>query len=321
MSFIAEGHRLWREKIIVDALHSADVQPAPAYAPKLLAAFAAHHSPPPGSPNNSEILQSKKRTASTLPAMVLRHLEIMAFDSPPDARKLKDVPSAAEFLAAAEDLFRAILDAFRRRVLHRDISVNNILVADNQLLLVDWEMGRRFQEPSSAAERGTLTGTLDTMSVASLANADPLPHDDIESAVYVLLKVLTQTFVPRVDQQHEWATTLNAYCWDDPHVRPEILLSTRGYMWVGRNLDNSPIQNTVQIFRSAGHATRAQLVLSLLSLPLPFQRHSIDSLDYDTILSSLKGLVEKAVAAVRSVNARSLIWSSAKLVDAGHEEI
>jgi hypothetical protein len=58
--------------------------------------------------------------------MVPRHLEIMAFDSPPDARKLKDVSSAAEFLAAAEDLFRAILDAFHRRVLHRDISVNNI---------------------------------------------------------------------------------------------------------------------------------------------------------------------------------------------------
>ncbi|KAJ6587298.1 hypothetical protein B0H10DRAFT_815018 [Mycena sp. CBHHK59/15] len=140
MSFIAKG-RLWREKIIVDALYTADVQPAPAYAPKILAAFAAHDLPPPGPPNDSEILQDRKRPASALedlPTMVPRHLEIMAFDSPPDARKLKDVPSAAEFLAAAEDLFRAILDAFRRRILHRDISVNNILVADNQL----WSTGR-----------------------------------------------------------------------------------------------------------------------------------------------------------------------------------
>ncbi|KAJ6595461.1 hypothetical protein B0H10DRAFT_2232771 [Mycena sp. CBHHK59/15] len=30
--------------------------------------------------------------------------------------------------------------------------------------MVDWEIGRRFQEPSSAAGRGTVTGTLDTMS-------------------------------------------------------------------------------------------------------------------------------------------------------------
>ncbi|KAJ7086364.1 hypothetical protein B0H15DRAFT_346369 [Mycena belliarum] len=271
MSFIAEGHRLWREKIIVDALHTADVQPAPAYAPKLLAAFAAHHSPPPGSPNDSEILQNRKRPASALPAMVLRHLEIMAFDSPPDARKLKDVPSAAEFLAAAEDLFRAILDAFRRRVLHRDISVNNILVADHQLLLVDWEMGRRFQEPSSAAKRGTLTGTLDTMSVASLANTDPLPHDDIESAVYVLLKVLTQTFVPPVDQQRKWATTLDTYCWDDPHVRPEILLSMRISLF-----STLPDMRLVpsSSFHSSPFLSLSRVIQSTVLTMTPFSRHS-----------------------------------------------
>ncbi|KAF8172827.1 hypothetical protein K438DRAFT_1940390 [Mycena galopus ATCC 62051] len=323
MSFIAQG-RLWQEKIIVDALHTADVQPAPAYAPKILAAFAAHDSPPPGSPNDSEILQNGKRPASALealPAMVPRHLEIMAFDSPPDACKLKDVPSAAQFLAAAEDLFRAILDAFRRRVLHRDISVNNILVADNQLLMVDWEIGRRFQEPSSVTGRGTVTGTLDTMSMASLADRDPLPHDDIESAVYVLLKVLTQMFVPPVDQQHQWAAILDTYCWDDPDLKPLRLAHLRLSMWVGRNHENSTIDTTVQILRSAGHATRAQLALPLLSLPLPFQRNLIDSSDYDAILSSLEGLVEQAVAAVRSVDATSLIWSSDQVMDAGQEEI
>ncbi|KAJ7047867.1 hypothetical protein C8F04DRAFT_1060321 [Mycena alexandri] len=316
MSFIAEG-RLWREKIVVDALHTADVQPAPAYAPKILEAFASHESPLPGSPSDSEILQNNRKQLKALPPMVSRHLEIMAFDSPPDARNLKDVPSAAEFLAAAEDLFRAILDAFRRRVLHRDISVKNILVADNQFIMVDWEIGRRFQEPSSAADRGTVTGTLDTMSAASLANKDPLPHDDIESAVYVLLKVLTQTFVPPVDQQHKWAATLREYFWDNPDVDPSTVRNIRLSMWGGRNLENSTIDTTVQIFRSAGHATRAQLVLSLLSLPLPIQRNLIDSSDYETILSSLEGLVEQAVAAVRSVDASSLIWSSAKVVDAG----
>ncbi|KAJ7880997.1 hypothetical protein B0H14DRAFT_2705730 [Mycena olivaceomarginata] len=323
MSFIAES-RLWREKIIVDALHTADVQPAPSYAPKILAAFAARDSPLPGPPNDSEILRNRKRPASALeglPAMVPRHLEIMAFDSPPDARNLKDVPSAAEFLAAAEDLFRAILDAFRRRVLHRDISVNNVLAAHNQLLMVDWEIGRRFQEPLSAAGRGTVTGTLDTMSMASLANRDPLPHDDIESAVYVLLKVLTQTFVPPVDQEHEWAVILDAYCWDDPDVQPQRLLTMRGYMWTGRNMIDSTVDKTVQIFRSGGHATRAQLALSLLSLPLPDQRKLIDSSDYDAILSSLQDLVEQAVAAVRSVDASSLIWNSAEVADAGREEI
>ncbi|KAJ7224871.1 hypothetical protein C8J57DRAFT_1253116 [Mycena rebaudengoi] len=61
MSFIAKG-RLWREKIVVDALYTADVQPAPAYAPKLLAAFATHYLPPPSPPDDSEILQNGKRS-------------------------------------------------------------------------------------------------------------------------------------------------------------------------------------------------------------------------------------------------------------------
>ncbi|KAJ7258626.1 hypothetical protein C8J57DRAFT_1644584 [Mycena rebaudengoi] len=318
MSFISKG-RLWREKIVVDALYTADVQPAPAYAPKLLAAFATHDLPPPSPPDDSEILQNGKRSAKALeylPAIVPRHLEIMAFDSPSNARKLKDVPSAAEFLAAAEDLFRAILDAFRRRILHRDISVNNILVADNQLIIIDWEIGRRFQEPSSAPGRGTVTGTLDTMSVASLANRDPLPHDDIESAVYVLLKVLTKMFVPPANQQHKRAETLYRYCWDDPDLKPLTLSDLRQFLWIGRN-KNSVVDNTMQIFRSAGQAAHAQLILSLLSLPLPADRDLIDSSNYDAILLSLQGLVEQAVAAVRSVDASSLIWSSAKVVDEG----
>ncbi|KAJ7892828.1 hypothetical protein B0H14DRAFT_958834 [Mycena olivaceomarginata] len=130
---------------------------------------------------SSASLPTWKRKASVVPALVPRHLEVMLFASLRHGRKLKDL-SAAEFLTAAEQLFEAILDAFRRRVLHRDVSINIILLADNQLLLVDWELGGRFEELSAAVVRG-ITGTLDTMSVASLRNYDPLPHDDIESVV------------------------------------------------------------------------------------------------------------------------------------------
>ncbi|KAJ7203161.1 hypothetical protein GGX14DRAFT_652733 [Mycena pura] len=265
MSFIAE-HRLWRERIIVDALYTANIQTAPVYAPKILAAFAAHGSPPV-QPNGSEIMRNKKRQLVDLPVYVPRHLELMisSFDSPPDARKLKYAPSTAKFLAAAVDLFEAILDAFQ---------LNNVLLADNRLVVVDWEMGRLFEESLSATQRGTITGTLDTVSVASFNQHDPLPHDDVESAVYVLLKVLTQTFVPPENLQRD------AQADSDAH--------------------------TAQIFRSAGHATRAELILSLLSLPVRDQRHLFSS-DYGAVLLSLQGLVEQAVAAVRSVDASSLI--------------
>ncbi|KAJ7693371.1 hypothetical protein B0H17DRAFT_1179014 [Mycena rosella] len=294
-SFIAED-RLWRERIVVGALYVGDER-APAYAPKLVAAFAAHGLPP--------LNPGQKRPASdltALPAMVRRHLEVMAFVSPHGARKLMDGFSAPKLLAAAKQLFLAILDAFRRGVIHRDISVNNILFADNQLVVVDWEIGRRFVEPFGG--KG-LTGTLDTISAASLMGEDPLPHDDVESAVYVLLKVLTQTFVPPLDKQREWAETLEAYYWDNPDVVPRTLRTIRMSLWTRLNIENWPIDSTLRIFRSTGHAARVELLQALLSLPLPTPRVA-DSSNHATVLSSLEVLVEKAVAAVESVDASSL---------------
>ncbi|KAJ6466319.1 hypothetical protein C8R45DRAFT_1021276 [Mycena sanguinolenta] len=304
-SFITEA-RLWREGIIVEALYAADFPTAPTYAPKLLASFAGYSYP---LPTASEPTSSPEH----LPAIVPRHLEVMVFASPHGARRLKDLTSA-EFLAAAEQLFRAILDAFRRRILHRDISSHNVLVTNTQLLVIDWEMGRRFSEPSS--DRGTLTGTLDTMSVAAIAMLDPLPHDDIESAVYVLLKALTQTFVPPVDRQDDWAEILDRYHWDDCDVMPSTLRDLRLALWTNRHMEASLIYDTLEIFRSTGHDSRAQLIHSLISLPLPTRRRNIDTSDYDAVLLSLEQLVEQAIAAVRSVYAETLFFGSS----AGEED-
>jgi hypothetical protein len=187
----------------------------------------------------------------------------MLFASPRHGRKLKDL-SAVEFLTAAEQLFEAILDAFRRRVLHRDVSINNILLGDNQLLLVDRELGGHFEELSSAVVRGTVTGTLVTMSVASLRNDNPLPHDDMESAVYVLLNALTQTFVPPVDQQREWVAALRRYKWDEP-LDPSMLADLWEGLWTSRHR-TSTIPTTLRIFESVGYEARAQLV-QFTSLP------------------------------------------------------
>ncbi|KAJ7359311.1 hypothetical protein DFH08DRAFT_952464 [Mycena albidolilacea] len=236
LCFISE-RRQWRESIVVDDLYTADPEHPPAYAPKLLGA-----------------LPMRKRKASVLdvPALVLHHLEVMLFASPRHGRKLKDL-SAAEFFTAAEQP-----------------SSTPSAVASSIFLLVDWEFGGRFEELLSAIVRGTVTGTLDTMSVASLRNDDPLPHDDIESAVYVLLKVLTQTFVPPVDQQREWAAPLRRYKWDEP-LNPSMLADLREGLWTGRH-STSTIPTTLQIFK---------------------------------ILLSLEDLVKKAVDAARSVDASS----------------
>ncbi|KAJ6541935.1 hypothetical protein B0H19DRAFT_1268866 [Mycena capillaripes] len=247
------------KRIIVEAPYAYN-EGVPAYAPKLVAAFAAHGSPP----------------LTALPVMVCRHLEVMVFASPRGACKLKDVSSATKFLAAAKQLFLGILDAFRRGVMHRDVSANNILFVDNQLLMVDWEIGQQFVE-----RKGSLTGTLNTM-------------------------VLTQTFVPPSDQQGEWAKILKRYHWDNPSVDPRDLAILRMSLWIKFNFSFTTVNATLQIFHESGHTARAQLVRSLLSIPLLTQRHAVESSDYDAVLSSLQGLVEQAVAAEESVDAVSL---------------
>ncbi|KAJ7267233.1 hypothetical protein C8J57DRAFT_1327071 [Mycena rebaudengoi] len=153
------------------------------------------------------------------------------------------------------------------------------------------------------------------MSVASLARMDPLPHDDIESAVYVLLKVLTQTFVPSQDRQHRWSEILGAYHWDDPGVGLDTLSALRFGLWSNYDVPQTTVHNTTEMFRSVGDEGRAQLVNSLLSLPLPTDRRKLNSSNYDAVLISLQNLVDQAVAAVRSVNVSSLLWSSAGEVD------
>ncbi|KAJ7823973.1 hypothetical protein B0H14DRAFT_3729540 [Mycena olivaceomarginata] len=231
LCFISE-HRQWRESIVVDDLYTADPEHPPAYAPKTPRGVCCT------SVGSSPSLLRACPCGSERQAFWMSPLWSPTISRSCD-RKLKDL-SAAEFLTAAEQLFEAILDAFRRRVLHRDVSINNILLADNQLLLVDWELGGHFEELLSAVVRGTVTGRVDTMSVASLRNDNPLPHDDIESAVYVLLKALTQTFVPPVDQHRKWAAALRRYNWDGP-LDPSMVADLREGLWTGPSqyIDNS----------------------------------------------------------------------------------
>ncbi|KAJ6588262.1 hypothetical protein B0H19DRAFT_1098555 [Mycena capillaripes] len=240
--------------------------------------------------------------------MVSRHLEVMVFASPREARKLIDdsVLSATKFLAAAKQLFLAILDAFRRGIMHRDISVNNILVANSQLLMIDWEIGRRFVEPFKRQD--AVIGTLDTMSAASLMRANPLPHDDIESAVYVLLKVITRRFKPQEGKENEWKEVLAEFNWDDPYVDPGSLRHSRALLWWTKSPfpGATPLGAARIFFRSTGHTALAELLDSHFSLPLPIDRNAVDMSDHAAVLSSLEVFVKMAVDAVESADANGL---------------
>nr|GAT46702.1 predicted protein [Mycena chlorophos] len=226
-----------------------------------------------------------------------RHLEIYAFETPENAKKLVDV-TFRELLDALESLFEALYDAFRRRCMHRDISVGNCLFANGHILLIDWELGRRWDDSWNSS---SITGTLDMMSTRSLARKPPLPHDDFESTVYLCLKILTRKFRCRDSDAEEWHETIKTYAWDT-QMDAASLRAMRLSLWYDKETEGI-IPTTCRLFRAAGEDQWAALVENLMTLPLPVQQSSLaDPTDYETVLAScavLKDLAVKAIQATR----------------------
>ncbi|KAL0567608.1 hypothetical protein V5O48_014383 [Marasmius crinis-equi] len=112
-------------------------------------------------------------------------------------RKLTSFKEQVELLRAVRDAEAAHEQAYENaKVLHRDISVGNILIYDKGGLLIDWEFSKRVDLPDKAriAER---TGTWQFMSARLLQAPldDPLVHtviDDRESFFHVLCYVALQ---------------------------------------------------------------------------------------------------------------------------------
>ncbi|CAA7266257.1 unnamed protein product [Cyclocybe aegerita] len=73
-------------------------------------------------------------------------------------------------------------------ILHRDISVGNIVLVPDGGILIDWELSKRLDEKQ--ARTYEKTGTIQFISVRQLKSPGQLPHnigDDLESFVHVLV--------------------------------------------------------------------------------------------------------------------------------------
>ncbi|KAF7298857.1 hypothetical protein MIND_00833500 [Mycena indigotica] len=271
LTFIVDNHA-WREKIVLDALCSDSNSPH--YVPKLVAWFTAVGSHYPTCNHGSQSLKtSRERPAAgtlSLPPLIPRHLEAMAFESPRDTRKLIELETS-ELIDIAIEIFLALLDTFKRHIIHRDVSSGNLLAVAQRILVIDWETGRIFE--SEPLQSGTeVTGTLDTMAVLALKKTlNPLPHDDVESAAYVLLKALTQGF-----QRHnplcppEWQECLAKYRWDNGDSQPFDLIASRLNLW-DRN-DFSTLGDTKTYFKKAGDHLAVKFIDAIFSMPLPVHR-------------------------------------------------
>ncbi|KAL0566664.1 hypothetical protein V5O48_015341 [Marasmius crinis-equi] len=112
-------------------------------------------------------------------------------------RKLTSFKEQVELLRAVRDAEAAHEQAYENaRVLHRDISIGNILIYDKGGLLIDWEFSKHVDLPKEAriTER---TGTWQFMSARILQAPldDPLVHtviDDRESFFHVICYVALQ---------------------------------------------------------------------------------------------------------------------------------
>ena len=124
----------------------------------------------------------------------------------PAGRVISDFQTVRELLEALRDAIRAHQSLFvKGRILHRDISSNNIIITDGKKsggfrgMLIDLDLAKeRDGEPTGARHQ---TGTMQFMAIEVLRGTDHTYRHDLESFFYVLL----------------WMCARNA--WDKENIR------------------------------------------------------------------------------------------------------
>ncbi|KAG1898025.1 uncharacterized protein F5891DRAFT_1240372 [Suillus fuscotomentosus] len=108
-------------------------------------------------------------------------------------RELSTFRSTRELVNAVADALEAHEDAYHKAgILHRDVSVGNLIVTDDgEGLLIDWDLCRKCG--TIQKRRHDRTGTWQFMSGALLS--DPTKHQDFEDDLESFLHVLTWTSI------------------------------------------------------------------------------------------------------------------------------
>ncbi|KAF8191343.1 hypothetical protein BJ912DRAFT_1098407 [Pholiota molesta] len=106
------------------------------------------------------------------------------------SKSLTDFRSSKEFVTAIADAMKTHDAAyFKANILHRDISVRNILISDSGGLLIDWDLCVTVDPAQGLSRPHKRTGTWQFMSARLLESPSHYHdiEDDRESALYVIL--------------------------------------------------------------------------------------------------------------------------------------
>ncbi|KAG2073504.1 hypothetical protein BDR04DRAFT_950482, partial [Suillus decipiens] len=103
---------------------------------------------------------------------------------------LKNFPRSHQLVEAVQDALLAHKDAYEKAgVLHRDLSIGNIVIFHGKGILIDWDLAKLVS--TKGPRQTTRMGTWQFMSAYLVQNQNA-PHvieDDLESSLYVVLWV------------------------------------------------------------------------------------------------------------------------------------
>lgn len=133
----------------------------------------------------------------------------------PPGRPIREFESVKDFLTACCDIVRALRSLYLDgKVLHRDISENNLIITDAETegeprgVVIDLDLGKELDcGPSGARHR---TGTMEFMAIEVLEGTAHTYRHDLESFFYVFLWVIIRyghegtTSLPRTSRLRDW---------------------------------------------------------------------------------------------------------------------
>ncbi|KAH8113917.1 hypothetical protein DFH11DRAFT_1598199 [Phellopilus nigrolimitatus] len=130
----------------------------------------------------------------------------------PFGDSLEDFDSLEELVLAGKDIVEAIEMLYKQKILHRDISMKNIILARDtergtlrRGVLIDLDYALDFSEPRTSTSKGDRTGTLP----------------------YMAARLLTRNLSEEQDYYHDLESLFYVYCWicctfSGPHAAPRF---------------------------------------------------------------------------------------------------